>query len=43
MANKKDSRDTLVLLDMHAIMHRGYHALPDFQTNDGQPTCALFV
>ena len=34
--------NTLVLLDMHAILHRGYHALPDFRTTDGQPTGALF-
>lgn len=39
---KKSKRDTLILLDMHAILHRGYHALPDFQTSDGQPTGALF-
>lgn len=38
----KNTKQTLVLLDMHAILHRGYHALPDFQTNDGQPTGALF-
>ena len=37
-----NQRDTLILLDMHAILHRGFHALPDFQTADGQPTGALF-
>src|SRR3989338_2996999 len=32
----------LVLLDAHAIIHRAYHALPDFATKDGVPTGALF-
>lgn len=32
----------LVLLDSHAILHRGYHALPDFSTASGEPTGALF-
>ena len=35
-------RDKMMLLDMHAILHRGYHALPDFRTRDGQPTGALY-
>ncbi len=44
MTNKSKNKqpDKLVLLDMHAILHRGYHALPDFVTNDGTPTGALF-
>ncbi len=32
----------LVILDMHAIMHRGYHALPDFSSTKGEPTGALY-
>ncbi|MDD5356844.1 MAG: DNA polymerase [Candidatus Pacebacteria bacterium] len=32
----------LALLDMHAIIHRAYHALPDFATRDGVPTGALY-
>jgi len=32
----------VVLLDTHAIMHRGYHALPDFHSSDGKPTGALY-
>jgi len=32
----------LVLLDSHAILHRAYHALPDFATAAGQPTGALY-
>jgi DNA polymerase-1 len=30
------------LLDSHAIIHRAYHALPDFTTSSGQPTGALY-
>lgn len=32
----------LVLLDMHAILHRAYHALPDFSSKTGEPTGALY-
>ncbi len=32
----------LVLLDAHAILHRAYHALPDFSTAKGEPTGALY-
>ncbi|MES2225480.1 MAG: DNA polymerase [Patescibacteria group bacterium] len=32
----------LILLDAHAIIHRAYHALPDFQSPAGQPTGALY-
>ncbi len=32
----------LILLDSHAILHRAYHALPDFSTSKGQPTGALY-
>ena len=32
----------LVLLDSHAILHRAYHALPDFSTARGEPTGALY-
>lgn len=32
----------LVLLDSHAILHRAYHALPDFSTAKGEPTGALY-
>jgi len=30
------------LLDAHAIIHRAYHALPDFSTSKGEPTGALY-
>jgi DNA polymerase-1 len=32
----------LVLLDAHAILHRAYHALPDFTSSKGEPTGALY-
>ena len=32
----------LVILDSHAILHRAYHALPDFSTASGEPTGALY-
>lgn len=35
-------RKTLVLLDSHAIIHRAYHALPDFASSKGVPTGALY-
>ncbi|HEX8993772.1 MAG TPA: DNA polymerase [Candidatus Paceibacterota bacterium] len=32
----------LVILDTHAILHRAYHALPDFASSKGEPTGALY-
>lgn len=32
----------MVLLDAHAIIHRAYHALPDFSSSKGEPTGALY-
>src|SRR3989344_7282688 len=40
--NKKELSSTLILLDAHAIIHRAYHALPDFVSSKGEPTGALF-
>ena len=31
-----------ILLDCHAIIHRAYHAMPDFSTRDGVPTGGLY-
>jgi len=39
---KKKNNKKLVLLDAHAIIHRAYHALPDFASSKGEPTGALF-
>jgi len=38
----KNTNKKLVLLDAHAIIHRAYHALPDFTSSKGEPTGALF-
>jgi DNA polymerase-1 len=35
-------RKTIVLLDSHAIIHRAYHALPNFSNSSGAPTGALY-
>lgn len=40
--SKKTTTKTLVLLDAHAILHRAYHALPDFASPSGEPTGALY-
>ena len=47
MAAKKKTETSgkklrLVLLDSHAILHRAYHALPDFSSSKGEPTGALY-
>jgi DNA polymerase-1 len=38
----KKTEKTLVLLDAHAIIHRAYHALPEFMSSKGEPTGALY-
>lgn len=37
-----DKKKRLVILDTHAILHRAYHALPDFSSSKGEPTGALY-
>lgn len=39
---KNPKKQLLVLLDAHAIIHRAYHAMPDFMTRDGRPTGAIY-
>jgi len=39
---KKNNQKVFVLLDAHAILHRAYHALPDFASPSGEPTGALY-
>lgn len=39
---KTEKKERLILLDAHAIIHRAYHALPDFQSPAGEPTGALY-
>jgi len=38
----KTQNKTLALLDVHAILHRAYHALPEFESSKGEPTGALY-
>lgn len=39
---EKSQVKTMVLLDAHAIIHRAYHALPEFLSSKGEPTGALY-
>jgi DNA polymerase I len=41
-STKGGKKELLVLLDAHAIIHRAYHALPQFATSSGEPTGALY-
>ena len=41
-AVKRVEKKVLVLLDAHAILHRAFHALPDFSSPSGEPTGALY-
>ncbi|MEA2112942.1 MAG: DNA polymerase [Patescibacteria group bacterium] len=36
------NNEKIVLLDAYAIIHRAYHALPDFSSQKGEPTGALY-
>ncbi len=42
MATKKNDKKRLILLDSHAIIHRAYHALPEFMNSRGEPTGAIY-
>lgn len=39
---QKKQKKQLILLDAHAIIHRAYHALPEFSSSGGEPTGALY-
>lgn len=39
---KKAHKPILLLLDVHAIIHRAYHAMPDFTSTSGVPTGAIY-
>lgn len=39
---KQEKKKRLVILDSHAIIHRAYHALPEFSSSKGVPTGALY-
>ncbi len=38
----KSQNQKLILLDAHAILHRAYHALPDFASSKGEATGGLY-
>jgi DNA polymerase-1 len=40
--SESERQSRLVILDSHAILHRAYHALPDFSSTKGEPTGALY-
>lgn len=42
MPTKAKEAKKLILLDSHAIIHRAYHALPEFSSASGEPTGALY-
>ena len=42
MTKKISAKKRIVLLDTHAIIHRAYHALPEFTSPSGAPTGALY-
>lgn len=42
MVTKKGYKKRLILLDSHAIIHRAYHALPEFMNSRGEPTGAIY-
>lgn len=39
---QKIKKQKIVLLDSHAIIHRAYHALPEFMNSRGEPTGAIY-
>jgi DNA polymerase-1 len=39
---REKDKKRLVILDTHAILHRAYHALPDFSSTKGEPTGGLY-
>ncbi len=42
MTDNTKNKKRLVLLDSHAIIHRAYHALPEFLNSKGEPTGAIY-
>lgn len=39
---EKTEKKRIVLLDAHALLHRAYHALPEFASSKGVPTGGLY-
>lgn len=42
MVKEVQKKERLILLDSHAIIHRAYHALPEFMNSRGEPTGAIY-
>lgn len=42
MPRKATNKKRLVLLDTHALIHRAYHALPEFTSPSGDPVGAVY-
>jgi len=42
MTKKTTKKELVILLDSHAIIHRAYHALPEFMNSRGEPTGAIY-
>lgn len=42
MSKVSEKTKRVILLDAHAIIHRAYHALPDFVSTKGEPTGGLY-
>jgi len=42
MTEKENRKKRIILLDTHAILHRAYHALPEFVNSKGEPTGAIY-
>jgi len=42
MVAKVTKKERIILLDSHAIIHRAYHALPEFLNSRGEPTGAIY-
>ncbi len=42
MKNQPEEPKLLVLIDAHAVLHRAYHALPQFTSSRGEPTGGLY-
>lgn len=42
MSDSKSKPPRIILLDAHAILHRAYHALPEFVSSKGEPTGGLY-
>ncbi|HEY4499110.1 MAG TPA: DNA polymerase [Candidatus Paceibacterota bacterium] len=42
MSKRPENTKNIILLDAHAILHRAYHALPDFVSTKGEPTGGIY-